>query len=114
VMFNHCTVTFVSLQSSEARQITDWRFGRAPRDPVQLLQRRDDPSSVTTDVSLQTSWNRVLVALALVFFGIFLAFTLVVKALKSEDAPLAAPIDAPGGEPALQPVGRATFGKRRA
>src|SRR6266852_587797 len=53
-MFNECTATFVSQKSRESRQITDWRFGRAPRDPVQLLQRPDDASSVTTDVSLRT------------------------------------------------------------
>ena len=105
-MFNDCAVTFVSLQSRESRQITDWRFGPAPRDPVQLLQRRDDVSSVTTDVSLQTLWNRLLLALMLVVFGVFLTITLVVKAFKADDAP--------SGEPALQPTGRSTFGKRLA
>jgi len=70
-MLNECTATFVSRQSRESRQITDWRFGRAPRDPVQLLQWRDDASSVTTDVSLRTLWNRLLVALTLVLFGVF-------------------------------------------
>ena len=44
-MFNDCTVTFVSQQSRASRWITDWRFGRAPRDPVRLLQQRDDASS---------------------------------------------------------------------
>jgi hypothetical protein len=114
VMFNDCTVTFVSQQSREPRQITDWRFGRAPRDPVQLLQRRDDASAVTTDVSLRTLWNRVAVALTLVLFGVFLAITLILKALKAEDAPLGAPIGAPGGGPVLQPIARATFGRRGA
>jgi hypothetical protein len=109
-MFNDCTVTFVSQQSRESRQITDWRFGRAPRDPVQLLQLRDDASSVTTDVSLQTLWNRLLVALTLLLFGVFLAITLVVKAFKADDAP----IGAPSGEPALQPTSRSHFGQRHA
>jgi hypothetical protein len=109
-MFNDCTVTFVSLQSGESRQITDWRFGRAPSDPVQLLQRRDDVSAVTTDMSLQTLWNRVLVALTLVGGGVVLAMAQVAKALKDEDAP----VDAPSSEPALEPAGRSTFGKRRA
>jgi hypothetical protein len=113
-MFNHCTVTFVSLQSGESRQITDWRFGRAPRDPVRLLQRRDDASAVTTDVSLQTLWNRVLVALTLVGFGTVLAMALIANAFKVEDAPVGAPVDPPSSEPAVEPMGRATFGKRRA
>ena len=109
-MFNDCTVTFVSLQSGESRQITDWRFGRAPTDSVQLLQRRDDDTSVTTDVSLQTLWNRVLAALTLVGFGAVLAMTLIAKAFKAEDAP----VDAPSRAPALEPMGRSTFGKRQA
>ena len=106
-MFNECTATFVSRQG-ESREITDWRFGRAPGGPVQLLQLRDDASSVTTDVSLQTLWNRLLVAVTLVLFGVFLAITLIAKAFKTEDAP----IGAPSGEPALQPIGRSTFGRR--
>jgi hypothetical protein len=110
VMFNDCTVTFVSLPSLEPRQFTDWRFGRAPQGPVQLLQRRDDQSSVTTDVSLQTLWNRVLLALSLVLVSVFLAFTFIAKALKAE----AAPIDAPSREPTLAPMARSTFGKRPA
>ena len=109
-MFNECTTTFVSHQTLGSREITDWRFGRAPRDPVQLLQWRDDASSVTTDVSLQTLWNRLLVAVTLVLLGVFLAITFIVKAFKAKDAP----IGAPSGEPALQPTGRSTFGKRHA
>src|SRR5882757_6213569 len=85
-MFNECTATFVSRQGSESRQITDWRFGRAPRDPAQLLQWRDDASSVTTNVSLQTLWNRLSVAVTLVLSGVFLAITLFVKAFKAKDA----------------------------
>jgi hypothetical protein len=121
-MFNECTATFVSQQSRESRQITDWRFGRAPRNPVQLLQWRDDASSVTTNVSLQTLWNRLLVALMLVLFGAFLTITMVMKALKTDDVPsgvpsgvpIGAPIDAPSVEPARPPTGRSTFGKRHA
>ena len=112
-MFNECTATFVSRQGRESRQITDWRFGRAPSGPVQLLQWRDDPSAVTTDVSLQTLWNRLLVAVTLVLFGVFLAISLIVKTFRAEDAPIGAPSGAPSGEPALQPMGRATFGKRQ-
>src|SRR6185295_16980090 len=94
-MFNECTATFVSRQGGESRQVTDWRFGRAPSDPVHLLQWRDDASSVTTDVSLRTLWNRLLVAVTLVFFGLFLALTLIVTAFKAEDAPIGAPSEEP-------------------
>src|SRR5260221_8892644 len=75
-MFNECTATFVSQQGRESRQITDWRFGRAPRDPVQLLQRPDDASSVTTHLSLRTLLNRLLVGLKLVVFCAVLAIPL--------------------------------------
>jgi hypothetical protein len=109
-MFNDCTVSFVSLQSGESREITDWRFGWAPSDPIRLLQRRDDVSSVTTDVSLRTLWNRVLLALALVGFGGLLVIALIANAFKVEDAP----VGAPSAEPALEPMGRSTFGKRQA
>jgi fumarate reductase subunit D len=113
-MFNECTATFVSRQGGESRQITDWRFGWAPRDPVHLVQWRDDASAVTTDVSLRTLWNRLLVAVTLVLFGVLLAMGLIVNAFGSEDAPVAAPVAAPGREPAPQPIARSTFGKRHA
>jgi hypothetical protein len=74
------------------------------------LQWRDDASSVTTNVSLQTLWNRLSVAVTLVLSGVLIAITLIVKAFKAEDAP----IGAPNAEPALQPIGRSTFGKRHA
>lgn len=86
-MFNECTTTFVSQATHESRDITDWRFGRAPHDRVQLMQWRDDASSVTTNVSLQTLWNRVLLALALVSLAMFFVIGLVVKTFKN-DAPL--------------------------
>jgi hypothetical protein len=115
-MFNDCTVTFVPRQGGASRQITDWRFGWAPSDPIHLLQRRDDASSITTDVSLRTLWNRVLVALTLILFGLFLALGLIASAFKTEDEPAGAPSkDAPSEDaPAFRPTGRATFGKRQA
>ena len=70
--------------SSASQQFTDWRFGSAPSDPVQLLQRRDDPSWVTTDVSLRTLWNSVALALTLVLFGAGLPIAFIVKAMKAE------------------------------
>lgn len=109
-MFNECTTTFVSQQSRESREFTDWRFGWAPSDPVQLLQWRDDASAVTTNVSLRTLWNRLLVVLTLVLLIVFPAIKLVVKAFKTDDAPIGGPSE----EPALQPTGRSTFGKRHA
>src|SRR6202030_219716 len=105
---NDCTATFVSLLSGESREITDWRFGRAPSGPVHLLQRRDDVSSVSTDVSLRTLWNRMLLALILLGGGAALALALIANAFKGEGVP----VGAPGSEPAPEPMGRSTFGKR--
>src|SRR5262249_52941833 len=65
-MFNECTAKFVSAQSGESQEFTDWRFGWAPRERGRLMQQRDNASAVTTDVSLQTLWNRMALALTLV------------------------------------------------
>lgn len=87
MIVNECTVTFMSPPSGKSQELTDWRFGRAPSDPVKLLQRRDDASWVTTDVSLRTLWNRATLALTLVLFGVFLTIALIVKAMRATDAP---------------------------
>ena len=108
-MWNECTTTFVSKQSRESRQITDWRFSWAPSDPVRLMQWRDDPSLVTPDVSLRTVWNRLSVALALISLGLLLAIGLLAAAFKTDGAP----VGPSGAGPAPQPTG-GTFGKRRA
>ena len=90
VMFNECTATFVSSQGGASQQFTDWRFGRAPSERARLLQHRNDASAVTTDVSLQTLWNRLALALSLVLGGGVLAITLMVKAMRA-DEPVGAP-----------------------
>ena len=112
-MLNHCSVTFMSLQSGQSQEITDWRFGRAPSDPVQLMQRRDDASAVTTDVSLRTVFNRLLVVLMLGAFAALLVIGLIAHEFKDEDTPSGAPGE-PAREPALAPARRSSFGKRHA
>jgi len=109
-MWNECTTTFMSHQTGVSQQITDWRYGWAPSDPVQLMQWRDEPASVTTDVSLRTLWNRLLVALTLVLLGLLTTIGLLATAFGRADG---APADASGAEPAPQRTG-GTFGKRRA
>jgi hypothetical protein len=59
------------------------------RFPAQEFPVRTDATAVTTDVSLQTLWNRMALALTLVLFGAGIA--LVVKAMKAPDAPVSAP-----------------------
>lgn len=105
-MFNECTTTFVSERTHESREISDYRFGRAPSRQPQLLQWRDDASAVTTDLSLQTLWNRVLLGVMLVSFGLLAAGSMVVRALKTDDAA--------DGESPSRSTDSAAFGKRRA
>ena len=52
-MFDHCTIAFEARDGEQSGQIDDWRFGRAPEGLVHLMQWQDDPSVVTTDVSLE-------------------------------------------------------------
>jgi hypothetical protein len=99
-MFNHCSATFVSPQAREPQEITDWRFGRAPREMAQLLELRDDVSSVTTDVSLRTVWNRMAAALMLVAFGVLFAVSLIMKSLRTDDTPADGSAAIPAREPA--------------
>ena len=87
VMFNHCTATFVSPQAREKQEITDWRFGRAPREQARLLELRNDASSVTTDVSLRTVWNRMTAVLILLLMGVLFAVSLIMKSRTADDTP---------------------------
>jgi hypothetical protein len=90
--------------------LTDWRFGRAPTEWAQLMQRRDDASAVTTDVSLRTAWNRLMVALTFAGFAAFLVIAFIRKEFKDEEVPSGAPSE----EPAAAARGRSSFGKRHA
>jgi hypothetical protein len=88
VLFNECTATFTAAGGGASRQITDWRFGSAPSAMARLLQRRTDATAVTTDVSLQTLWNRLALALTLLLFGTLLVLSFACAAvLKPDDAP---------------------------
>ena len=70
-MLNDCTVTFADADG-RGDQLWDWRFGRAPTDRVLLMRRRDDPSIVTTNVSLSTVTNRAIFMLAILFMAVFI------------------------------------------
>jgi preprotein translocase subunit SecG len=103
-MFNHCSATFVSRQAREPQEITDWRFGRAPHEWARLLERRDDASAVTTDVSLRTVWNRMAMALFLLLFGVFLAMSLIMKSRREAATPGDASASIAAPEPAREPA----------
>ncbi|SED66446.1 hypothetical protein SAMN05519104_4039 [Rhizobiales bacterium GAS188] len=79
VMFDNCKLAFESTASRQSGQLEDWRFGGTPSEPVHLLQQRDDPSMVTTDVSLKTLWNRLAFAATVALVGLFFALALAVK-----------------------------------
>src|SRR5262249_8123124 len=59
VLFDHCKVEFKSDDGEQAGQLDDWRFGSAPEGYINLMQWQDDPSVVTTDVSLDGVNNRL-------------------------------------------------------
>ena len=75
-LFDRCTVTFVSAATHTSRTITDWRFGPAPAERVTLLQLPDNPSAVTTDVSLRTLSNRMAMIASFALFGVLTLFAL--------------------------------------
>ena len=115
-----CTVTFVSCKGNAP---TDHGplGGRSHRPAIPSTTGCSTPrrhvSAVTTVMSLQTLWNRVLVALTLVV-GIGVPswrWRRFAKALKDEDAPVGARCRA-RCRACLEPAGRSSrsFGKRRA
>lgn len=87
-VFDRCVVTFESKATHAVRRITDWRFGRAPAERVVLLQRRDDATAVTTDVSLRTLWNRAAMTAAFALFGILVLFACARKIMTTANANL--------------------------
>src|SRR5688572_23856021 len=54
-----CVVEFESRDGQLTGSITDLKFGRAPTGEIQLLTWRDDPTVVTTDVSLEMVGSRL-------------------------------------------------------
>lgn len=78
-LFDRCTVKFVSAATHTTRTIADWRFGPAPAESVTLLQLPDNPSAVTTDVSLRTLSNRMAMIASFALFGVLTLFTLMRK-----------------------------------
>jgi hypothetical protein len=82
-MFDNCKVAFQSTPGTPPRQLEDWRFGWAPSEPIHLLQRRDDPSMVTTDVSLRTLSNRIAFVVSLILVGVLFILGLAAKWMRS-------------------------------
>lgn len=78
-MFDHCTIKFESRTGDWAGQLDDWKFGRAPTGPIQLMEWQEDSSIVTTDRSLESVGNRFAFILAAVLMGFFLLTRLVVR-----------------------------------
>ena len=91
VMFNECTVSYKSPDTREAHQFTDWRFGRAPREGVMLMQRRGNMATVTTDLSMRTFWNRLALAITVLGVGMLALIGLAASTKKVLDEPVAAP-----------------------
>jgi hypothetical protein len=81
-MFDHCKIAYQSSDGTQSGQLDDWRFGSAPSGLIQLMQWRDDPTVVTTDVSLDTVTNRLVFVVTLVIGGLLFALGLVMKMMR--------------------------------
>jgi hypothetical protein len=80
-MFDHCTIAFESRDGEQSGKLDDWRFGSAPEGAVQLMQWQDDPSVVSTDISLDGVTNRLSFVVAVVILGLFALFGIAKKVM---------------------------------
>lgn len=80
-ILGHCEIAYQSRDGKQWGELDDWKFGTAPTGAVQLMQWRDDPSVVTTDVSLAIVRSRLVFAVTLVVGGLLFAFALAAKML---------------------------------
>ena len=81
-LFNECTITFQSPDRKRPSELVEWKFGRAPTGAVHMLKWRDDPSVVTTDMSLDTVGKRLTFVVALAAAGLMFAVMLVAKVVQ--------------------------------
>jgi hypothetical protein len=77
-----CKVDFESRDGQLTGTITDVKFGRAPTGDVQLLTWRDDPTVVTTDVSLEMVGSRLFFQIMVFLGGLLLLIGVAVNVMK--------------------------------
>ncbi len=77
-----CKVDFESRDGQLTGTIRDVKFGRAPTDNIQLLTWRDDPTVVTTDVSLEMLGDRLFFQIVVLLGGLFLLIGVAAKIMK--------------------------------
>jgi hypothetical protein len=116
-MWNDCTIHYVEVATGHKGEISDHRFGRAPKVFPALLEHRADPSQLTTDVSLSTVVNRSLFTLFFLFMtGVCLLVVWQQIAGTSEPEALAPKGPSGSANGAVKPAGAAnsprTFGRR--
>jgi hypothetical protein len=80
-IFDHCKIQFESRDGTQSGQLDDWKFGRAPTGRVELMQWQDDPTVVTTDMSLDGVTNRLTFVAAVIVLGVFAVFGIAKKAM---------------------------------
>jgi hypothetical protein len=86
-LFDRCTVTYDTVGGVHApRTLTDWRFGSAPTDQVVLLQRRGDAATVTTNLALDTLWNRLAITAFFALFGVLVLVVVTIKIVRGQPA----------------------------
>jgi hypothetical protein len=82
-IFDHCTIAFESRDGRQSGELDDWRFGSAPTGLVQLMQWQDDPTIVSTDISLDGATNRLIFVVAVIILGLFAVFGIAKKMMGS-------------------------------
>jgi hypothetical protein len=85
-LFDRCTVAYESHDGQRSGELDDWRFGSAPTGLVQLMQWRDDPTVVTTDISLDGVTNRLTFIVAVVILGLFAIYGIAKKMIGAAEA----------------------------
>jgi hypothetical protein len=81
-MFDHCEIDYQSSDRKQSGQLDDWRFGSAPTGLIHLMQWRDNPAVVTTDVSLDTVTGRLVFVVTLVVGSLLLVFGVAKKMMQ--------------------------------
>ena len=80
-IFDHCKIAFESDDGQRSGQLDDWRFGSAPTGFVQLMQWQNDPTILTTDISLAGVNNRLTFVVAVIILGLFAIYGIAKKAM---------------------------------
>lgn len=81
-ILDRCIVEYATREGEFLGSLTDWKFGRASSDPIHLLKWRNDPSVVTTDMSLESVRNRLVFAVTVALGGMLFLVAMTAKIMQ--------------------------------